>query len=38
MGIDTCHPCAKYLLLVLNLIFWVCKHFMDKVKADRCEC
>ncbi|CAF0720902.1 unnamed protein product [Adineta steineri] len=23
MGIGNCHPCAKYLLLVLNLIFWL---------------
>lgn len=23
MGIGTCHPCAKYLLLTLNLFFWL---------------
>ncbi|CAF3518724.1 unnamed protein product [Rotaria sp. Silwood1] len=23
MGIATCYPCAKYLLLVLNLFFWI---------------
>ena len=38
MGIGTCYPCAKYLLLVLNLFFWVCKHNIYVVKANRCEC
>ncbi len=28
MSIGTCYPCAKYLLLVLNLFFWVCKHYL----------
>jgi hypothetical protein len=26
MGLATCYPCAKYLLLALNLFFWVCRQ------------
>ncbi len=27
MAIATCYPCAKYLLLALNLFFWVNKYY-----------